>query len=206
MTGPIVPPTPLPVPPAPVPPTAISAGAITASANIVPFALIPNTSGELYFEAYFKVSSDTTAIYDCFVGLAGSGCGVTALPLTASDILGSTSAIGFGHLQADTTDLGLMYNRSGGTPSRTAAVATLAADTFIKAGFNWSRKRNSVIPYINGVAMDGIAGTSKIISPTVTGATPWPNDYMTLCASILNYTTTSVNMTLQWWAAAQLAP
>ena len=29
--------------------------------------------GELYFEAYFKVSSITTAIYDCFVGLAGSG-------------------------------------------------------------------------------------------------------------------------------------
>lgn len=43
MTGPIVPPTPLPVPPAPVPPTAISAGAITASVQFDGAQLLSHT-------------------------------------------------------------------------------------------------------------------------------------------------------------------
>ncbi|MCE5269513.1 MAG: hypothetical protein LLG00_16680 [Planctomycetaceae bacterium] len=178
---------------------AIQAGAITASANIVPFSLIPGTSKDLAFECYFKVSSVAADTFDFFLGLAGSGCAVSALPITASDVLGSASMVGVSKLRAATTSLSLGYNRASGTPAAKTGVGTLAADTYVKAGFRWFGQTGTLMPFVNGVAIPTCAVTSS-----VSAATPWPNDYMTLCASIVNYTTTAVSLTLDWWAVAQV--
>jgi len=183
----------------------LQAGSISATGSIVPFAMVPDTHNDLYFECSFKVSSITTAIYSMFVGLAGTGGAVTNMPISAADVIGSMSAIGFSKLQAGTSSLSLAYNRASGTPGAMTGVATLVADTYVKAGFKWQRKGNMVIPYINGLALDGVTGNNKVITSATTAATPWPNDYMTLCAGLRNYTTTAVQLTLDWWAVAQVA-
>lgn len=173
-----------------------------------PFGVVPGTHGTLFFEARFKVNSVAASIANFFVGLAGAGACVTDGIISDSNaFVTNKSFLGFGRLDSSTTALGLFYNRNGGTTGTVAAVGTLAADTYIKAGFRWSgRSPNFLVPYINGVAMDGIAGTSKIVSAAATGATPWPDALMTLFAGIKQISTgTAGILTLDWWAAAQLS-
>jgi hypothetical protein len=178
---------------------AIQAGGGT----MCPFAVIPGTSGSLFFEARFKVSSVAASIGNFFVGLGGSGLGATSdLLITDSNaFVTNGSFLGFGRLGASTTALGLFYERSGGTTGTKAAVGTLVADTYIKAGFVFDGANGDLLPWIDGVAIPG-----SRVSAASAAATPWPDGYMTLLASIKQMdATTPLILTLDWWAVAQLA-
>lgn len=177
-------------------------GYATSPYGCFPYSMIPKMSGDLVFEARFKIATVTAARGNFFVGLAGAA-GVapiaTAVPITSSDAFVTTlSLFGFGRLTAGTTNLDLFYERASGTVGTVASVGTMAADTYIKAGFRWDAAKQTVTPYIDGEPV-----TSKIISKTVTNATPWPNDYMTPVAAVEEIGTAANTLTMDWWACAQ---
>ena len=172
-----------------------------------PFAVIPGISGDLAFEARFKVSSVAASIGDLFIGLAGAA-GVQMLtatsPIADADTLVTThSLLGFSRLAAETTQLYLTYERASGTVARTLNMTTLVADTYIKAGFFYNGAQQTLTPYIDGAA---VAAAYRIGRATA-NATPWPNDYMApmICAKQIDGDTKQT-VTLDWWACAQLPP
>lgn len=191
----------------------IQAGPVSATANIVPFNVLPlsstNTPQDLVFEARFQISSIATTLANFFIGLAGSGAAVSAVPFASNTAFAtSKSLLGFGFLSGDTAaQLSLYYERNAGTVgSKVITGTTLAATTYIKAGFRWSGQAQTLTPYINGVAQDGVSGPNLILNKTVTGAAPWPDDYMTLCAGLFQKdTSTALTATIDWWAVAQSA-
>jgi hypothetical protein len=169
-----------------------------------PFSVIPKMSGPLVFECRIKVASIAVDIGNFFIGLAGAA-GVdpatAVVPFTASDDLVDTlSLLGFGR-RAGATDgaTGLYYARAGGTHTLISSVATLVADTYIKLGFKWDPLSKTVMPWVDGVPVP-----TKVVSSTVTAATPWPNDYMTPIMSTMQKDgTTAQTLTVDWWACAQ---
>jgi uncharacterized membrane protein YtjA (UPF0391 family) len=173
-----------------------------------PFAVIPGISGDLVFEARFKVESIAATIGNFFIGLAGAA-GVapvaTGVPITGSDAFVTTlSLLGFGRLAAATTGAFVLdYERaSGAVASKTAG--TLVAATYIKAGFRYDSATKTVSQWIDGVELT--AAASKV-SAAVTAATPWPNDYMTpVITSVQTDGTTGLGFTPDWVACAQLPP
>jgi len=173
-----------------------------------PFGVVPGTHNTLLFEARFKISSVTASIANFFVGLAGAGACVTDGIISDSNaFVTDKSFLGFGRLDASTTALGLFYERNAGTVGTVAAVGTLVADTYIKAGFCWSGRSPCIlVPYIDGVAMDGVVGTNKLVSAASTAATPWPDALMTLFAGIKQIDGSVAGvLTLDWWAVGQMA-
>ena len=167
-----------------------------------PFSMIPTMSKDLIFECRFKTSSVTASIGNLFIGLGGAA-GVDTVSADcpiAADVLATTlSMIGFGRFGTSTTALGLFYERAGGTVATKAAVGTLVADTYIKAGFKWDGNLKTFTPWIDGVQI-GASGCSAAIS----AATPWPNDYMTpiICNRQIDGTTLHT-LTVDWIACAQ---
>lgn len=173
-----------------------------------PFAVIPGISGDLVFEVRFKVATIAVDIGNFFIGLAGAA-GVapvaTAVPITGSDAFVTTlSLLGVGRLAAATTGaFNLYYERASGTvASKTAG--TLVADTYIKAGFRYNSATKTVSQWIDGVEQTTAATKC---SSTVTGATPWPNDYMTpVITTIQKSASTALGLTVDWIACAQVPP
>jgi len=170
-----------------------------------PFNVIPGMSKDLAFECRIQVSSIAETIGNVFVGLAGAA-GVdpvaAAVPITQSDAFATTqSLLGFGRLAAASTGaFGLYYERASGTTASVAGVATAVAATYIKLGFYWDAARQEVIPYIDGAKV----ARSLQVAKATTGATPWPNDYMTAVAGIMQTDgTTAQKLTMDWWACAQ---
>ncbi len=211
--------------PASVAPTSYGAIAITADttdgstcgiawgASLVspyhaaPFAVIPGISGDMVFEARFRVNSITAARFNFFIGLCGQAATLPVaadVPITSSDVFATTqSLLGFARMDgagtaAGTTALDLFYERSGGTVASKDGVGTLALDTYIKAGFKWDGNARTLTPWIDGVEITG-----SRVSRTTTGATPWPNDYMVPVAVVEEIGTTAGALTLDWWACAQ---
>ena len=182
--------------------TLVAGGNLPTPYGCFPYNIIPGMSGDLVFEARFKTASVTASIGNLFIGLAGAAGVDTAsadCPIAADVMATTLSHVGFGRFGASTTALGLFYERAGGTVATKAAVGTLAADTYIKAGFRWDSHRNVLTPWINGVEI-----TASACSATTTAATPWPNDYMTPVVAHRQIDgTTMSSVTLDWWACAQ---
>lgn len=167
-----------------------------------PFSVIPGTSKDLVFECRFKVNTITAAQFNFFIGLAGA-TGVKSVdadvPITGSDAFVTTlSLLGFGRLTAGTTALNLYYERANGTVASKASVGTLAADTYLKAGFKWDGTANTLTPWINGVEI----GASRVLA-AVTAATPWPNDYIGPVAAIEGIASAAGYLTMDWWGCCQ---
>jgi len=183
--------------------TLVAGGNIATPYGCFPYSVIPAMSGDLVFEARFKTSTVTASIGSFFIGLAGAAGVDTAsadCPIAADVMATTLSHVGFGRFGASTTALGLFYERASGTVATKAAVGTLAADTYIKAGFRWDSIRNVLTPWINGVEI-----TASECATATTAATPWPNDYMTPVAATRQIDgTTAQTFTMDWWACAQL--
>jgi hypothetical protein len=178
-------------------------GSVTAPYGCFPFNVIPSMSGDLVFEARLKLSAITAARGNWFIGLAGAA-GVapiaTAVPITSSDAFVTTlSLLGFGQLTAQSSLTSLFYERASGTVAEKTSVATLVADTYIKLGFRWDSATQTLTPWV-----DGSPVASKLLDTSVTGATPWPNDYMTPIVVVEEIGTAARTLTLDWWACAQL--
>ena len=172
-----------------------------------PFAVIPGISNDLAFECRILVNTISNDIGDLFIGLAGAaGIQVAAsvVPITATaDTLATTlSLLGFHKLSGDGDKVDLAYERASGTVATKADVGTLVADTYIKAGFRYNGVEQTLTPWINGVEI-----TASKVAKSVTGATPWANDYMApVMASMQVDGTTAMKMTVDWIACAQLPP
>lgn len=169
-----------------------------------PFSVIPNMSNDLAFECRLKVNTIADNIGDIFIGLAGAA-GVApaavSVPITqTADTLATTvSLLGFHKLSGDGDKFDLAYERASGTVARKADVATLVADTYIKLGFRYSGRSKTVSIFVDGAEVSA----SRVVS-SVTGATPWPNDYMApMIATMQVDGTTGITPTVDWWACAQ---
>lgn len=175
---------------------AIQAG----NGTMCPFAVIPGTSGTLVFEARFKIATVTASYANFFIGLGGAGLGAAsdALITDTNAFVTNGSFLGFGRLGAATTGLTLYYERNGGTVGSKDDVGTLAADTYIKAGFVFDGTAQTLTPWINGVEVP-----SERVLAAATGATPWPNAYMNLLAGVKEIATTAGVLTIDWWACGQ---
>jgi hypothetical protein len=80
--------------------------------------------------------------------------------------------------------------------------AVNVADTYMKVGFRYHSLDKTVSVYVDGVEIPAAA-----LSKTVTGATPWPNDYMApVICTMQTDGTTAMNLTVDWIAVAQLPP
>lgn len=169
-----------------------------------PFSVIPGMSNDLAFECRLKVNTIADNIGDIFVGLAGAA-GVApaavSVPITqTADTLATTlGLLGFHKLSGDGDKFDLAYERASGTVARKADVATLVADTYIKLGFRYSGQTKTV-----SIFVDGAEVSASRVAPSVTGATPWPNDYMApVIATMQVDGTTAMTPTIDWWACAQ---
>jgi hypothetical protein len=170
--------------------------------HAAPFSVIPSMSKDLVFEARFKVSGTTAARGNFFIGLAGAAATLPVaadVPITSSDAFVTTlSLLGYGRLTAGTTNLDLFYERASGTVGTIASVATMVADTYIKVGFRWEAANNILRTFINGSEV-----TAGRCSSSVTGATPWPDDYMVPIMVVEEIGTAALTLTADWWACAQ---
>jgi len=169
-----------------------------------PFAVIPGMSKDLAFECRLKVNTIADNIGDIFIGLAGAA-GVApaavSVPITqTADTLATTlSLLGFHKLSGDGDKFDLAYERASGTVARKADVATLVADTYIKLGFRYSGQTKTLSVFVNGAEVSASRVTSL-----VTGATPWPNDFMApMIATMQVDGTTGMTPTIDWYACAQ---
>lgn len=183
--------------------TLVHGGNMGTPYGTFPYNVIPKMSGDLVFEARFKVSSVAASAGNFFIGLGGAATVDTCsadCPI-AADVLATTlSMIGLGRFGSSTTAMGLFYERAGGTVATVAAVGTLAADTYIKGGFRWDSRTQIVTPYIDGEPVAAAKRTTKAIA----AATPWPDDYMTPIVGVRNISASvDMRLTLDWWACAQ---
>jgi hypothetical protein len=170
--------------------------------NAGPFSVIPGTSKDLVFEARFKVNTITAAQYNFCIGLSGQA-GVKIVdadvPITGSDAFATTaSLLVFNRLTAGTTGLNLCYERASGTVATVSSVGTLAADTYVKAGFRFNSLRKTLDVYVDG---EEVVAARR--SATVTGTTPWPNQYLCPIAAVEGIASAAGLLTIDWWACAQ---
>ena len=169
--------------------------------------MIPGISNDLVFECRIAVSTISDDIGDLFIGLAGAaGVNVAAVvvPITATaGALATTlSLLGFHKLSGDGDKVDLAYERASGVVATKTDVGTLVADTYIKLGFRYNGVAQTLTPWIDGVEI-----TASKIAKSITGATPWPNDYLApVIASMQVDGTTAMKMTVDWIACAQLPP
>ena len=98
--------------------TLVAGGNVDTPYGCFPYNVIPNMSGDLVFEARFKISSVAASIGNFFIGLAGAAGVDTAsadCPIAADVMATTLSHVGFGRFGASTTALGLFYERASGT-------------------------------------------------------------------------------------------
>ena len=183
--------------------TLVAGGNVATPYGCFPYNVIPGMSGDLVFEARFKVSSVAASIGNFFIGLGGAAGVDTAsadCPIAADALAVTLSVLGFGRFATSTTAMGAFYERAGGTAATKAAVGTLAADTYIKAGFRYHASRKECSLWVDGAEVTG-----SRITAAITAATPWPNDYMTPIVAVRQIDgTTNLTLTLDWWACAQM--
>ncbi len=163
-----------------------------------PFHVVPARNQDLVFECRFKVSSVAASQSDIFIGLAGAGACADSGVFTDGGALASNNFLGFTRLGSQGSAMSLSYQRVGGTASARANVLTLAADTYIKAGFRYHAARRQLSIWMNGEEV-----ASSRIGSSIVGATPWPSLYMNFCAAVNFEATAAHQLFIDWWACAQ---
>lgn len=165
-----------------------------------PFLISTSAPKELIFEARFKVDSVAASMADVFVGLGEAGMGTTDLLFTDADAMADNDFLGFHRIAAETTGLTLGWRRSGQAAQTSTGVGTLAADTWIKAGFRFDPIALTVTPWVNGVEVP-----AKKITATQAAAATFPNDYLTVLAGIKGIDAADHTLKLDWLACYQLS-
>jgi hypothetical protein len=168
------------------------------SGTMMPFHVIPSRMQELVFECRFKVSSIAASCSDIFIGLAGTGACADSGVFTDAGVLASNNFLGFTRIGTQGSAMSFSYQRVSGTPGARASVLTLAADTYIKAGFRYHAARKQCSIWINGNEV-----ASSRIGSSIVDATPWPSLYMNFCAAINYEATAAHQLYIDWWACAQ---
>lgn len=122
--------------------------------------------GSFWFESRFKTLLTATTENRFFIGLMDTTAVTAAVPLTATGALADVNLVGFHYPDADTTTFDFSYKADG-----VAAVvvndglASITADTYVKAGFKFDARKRVISSYINGVkqantkVMPSAAGT-----------------------------------------------
>jgi hypothetical protein len=169
------------------------------SGATMPFHVIPARNQDLAFECRFKVSSVTGSQSNIFIGLAGTGACADNGVFTDAGALASNNFLGFTRLGTQGNTMSLSYQRASGTAAARANVVTLAADTYIKAGFRYYAARRQCSVFVNGEEVVAARMGSAIV-----GATPWPSLYMNFCAAAQYETGANHILSIDWWACAQV--
>lgn len=157
------------------------------------------TPHEIWFEARFKVSAITGML--AFVGFAGEGANVDngTMADTTGALTGAADTLGLKIVQSALT---LSFSRGGVEFVTPITVATLVADTYIKAGFhynpNWPTA-HKIAGYANN---DKIA--TKVTLANIQAATFPDGDALCLHAVAKNETAAARTVTVDWWRAAVL--
>ena len=166
----------------------IQMGGSTATLNSLPFTPYPKTSMvpmSVYFECRIKLSALATGATTFFVGLAGVGAGITAVPCATTTISTVPGVLGFGCLSGDDANvIGLVYGKAGQainhykvssqaglklltllgtTADVTKGYLNIGNTCYFKLGFKYNGVAKTLTPYINGVPQDGISGPNKIV-------------------------------------------
>lgn len=167
-----------------------------------PFIITNGTYGDLFFEARIKTSTITDTKHNIFLGLMASASLTVDIPIVSTtDALADYDMIGFHRLAGDGDYVDTVFKASGQTAATVGANAkVLVADTWVKLGFRYDSKNNTVRFYADGVEL-----TDYVTSALVDGAT-FPNDVlMGPVFAVLNATgTTPGNSTIDWWRVAQI--
>lgn len=166
-------------------------------------------TGKLCFEARIKLSTIADTKNEAFIGLADACTLAEAVPITdtAATLSASNNYLGFYRTESDGDKWSFVYKADGVTIVVChATLATPVADTYMKLGFVFDPRENTLKAFVNGV-QTGL--TTPIISTQLgaTAGTDFPNDaYMGLIAAIRNATaSTPGTQTIDWWACGQLA-
>jgi hypothetical protein len=185
-------------------------GAGTAAATSVLGALNRDTGPKLtIFESRFKVSSITDDVQAIFVGLMEENGAVHNAKVDDTGATIDNDYIGFEtvHTNGGTTGanaaLRAVYKKDGQTAQTSiSGIATLAADTWIKAGFVYdptAPASKRIAWYVNNVEQ-----TSAYVTDTQMDAATFPDgEEMGFTAITKSGTATASSLTLDWWAFYQ---
>lgn len=166
----------------------------------------------LVFEAYIRPSAVTAAKWSWFCGLAtGGAAGAAITDLMFADASSSANAlyatnsfVGFLHLTAASTDVDGMYQVSG-TAEVTGvedtdldAIATIAANTWIKLGIRYDPHPQRVGWWVDGTEV-------AHIDDAAIEAANFPDAvFLQPTFGAKDSVGTALNLDLDWWACAQL--
>ena len=197
-----------------------------------PYPITSGVQGPVYFECRIKLSALATGITTFFIGLAGTGGGITAVPAGASVFAASLSSatsslLGFGCVKGDTASrIGLVYSKASGayTDGASASSTTLCTvgatpsynglqvvgnGQYFKLGFKYDPATGILMPFVNGIPQDGISNLSgpkqSLTSTQTASATLWPADPMTFAAGLYQTGSTMQTMTIDWYQIVQMA-
>ena len=118
---------------------------------------IANANSKIYYEARVKIADIGSTTCQMFAGLA-----IVDTSLFASAANSTANHIGFEAI--NTTAMGI-HSEKAGSRSSTAAVHTVADDTYVKLGFVVDGL-TKITPYVNGVAKDAITTNIPIVGMT----------------------------------------
>jgi hypothetical protein len=179
--------------------------------DVGPFSLINNK--DFGFECRLAVSAITVSKWSWFVGMASggsAGAAITDLMFadTTPTLYATNSFLGFQHLYGESSAVDGMYKLSGGTKQDGATktkldtLHTLVATYFVKLGFRYFARDNTLHWYVNGVE-----DKDAMLTSTETDAAAFPDDTFltpTIGVKDASGSSSALNADLDWWMAAQV--
>lgn len=180
--------------------TCANADESTSLGSLVAPYKIVSTTGKLWYECRFKISSIAATTCNVFVGLVGTTAASAVIPITATDdTMADIDFLGF--IVKSTGLVDWRYKASGQTVQNPiASIAQLVADTYIKLGFLYdpgAPSANRISAFVNGVKQ-----TTYITGTNIAAAT-FPST--ALLAPILAHTNmaTKGTSTYDWHGVFQ---
>ena len=168
-------------------------------------------NSDLVFEARLAVSAITAAKFNIAVGLGEVGMGATDGLFTDADILADANFCGYVHLVAEGADWDGAYKADGQTYQDGAtntvlnALHTAVAATYFKVGFRYRAHPKKLEFYVDNALPGGNITPARLTTANLDAAT-FPDDVF--LAPIIGIKDgagdTALNVTLDWWACAQL--
>lgn len=168
--------------------------------GLYPYKIIQD-AGELIFEGRVKASTIADTKNGFFLGLIEDVAMTAITPIAAAGTIADQNLVGFHRLEGDGDAVDTIYKANGVTQVTLQADAvTLVADTYVKLGMVFNRKRDNVLRfYKNGLEL----GTTYSV-PSAAG-TDFPNDVrLGWIFAVLNATgTTPGDNQIDWIRVAQ---
>lgn len=166
---------------------------------------------DLVFEARIAVSAITAAKWDIAVGLGEVGMGATDALFADSSALADKNFLGFVKLAAEGAAWDAAYKadgqtyQNGATKTKLDSLHTMVADTYVKLGFRYRAHPKTVEWYVNNRMPGGTITPARLTATEIDAAT-FPDDVF--LAPIIGAKDqagdTALNLTIDWWACAQM--